>query len=93
VETNIIYKYRDLDAPPGSETTITTKVLDLDPKEVLTSFHLNGQTITLEADDPDEHGDGSREYVILERHPLITQWGGSGAAASILFVVVTDADA
>ncbi len=96
METNIIYKYRAPDALPGDETTITARALDLDLNEVLTGVHLPGETITLEAYDTKQYGEASREYVVLDRHPLITQWGSSGAGssigASILLVVVTDAD-
>ena len=93
METNIIYKYRPPNSPPGNETTITAKALDLDPNEVLLTLHPLGETIALEADDPEKYGEGSREYVVLDRRPLITQWVGSGSATSILIVIVTDADA
>ena len=90
METNIIYKYRAPHAPPGNETTITTKALDLDSNEVLITIHPPGETISLEVDDPVEYGRDIREYVVLGRYPLITQWVGSGAPLAILVVVVTD---
>ena len=91
METNIIYKYRAPDAPLGNETTLTAKALDLDTNEVLITVHPPGETISLEVDDPvEEYGRDIREYVVLSRHPLITQWVGSGAPLAILLVVVTD---
>ena len=92
METNIIYKYRAPHAPPGNETTITTKTLDLDSNEVLITVNPPGETISLEVDDPVEYGRDTREYVVLDRYPLITQWVGSGAPLAVLVVVVTDAD-
>ena len=90
METNIIYKYRAPHAPPGNETTLTAKALDLDSTEVLITVHQPGETISLEVDDPVEYGRDTREYVVLDRYPLITQWVGSGAPLAILLVVVTD---
>ena len=52
METNIIYKYRVPRVAPGNETTITTATLNLNPNEVLTSYHRVGETITLQADVP-----------------------------------------
>ena len=92
METNIIYKYRAPHAPPGNETTLTAKALDLDSTEALITVHQPGETISLEVDDPVEYGRDTREYVVLDRYPLITQWVGSGAPLAILLVVVTDAD-
>jgi len=83
METNIIYKYRAPDAPPGSESTITAKSQDLDPNEVLTVVHPIGETITLEADHP-------QEFVVIARYPILTQFGDHGYIASILFIVITD---
>jgi hypothetical protein len=83
METNIIYKYRAPDAPPGSESTITAKSQDLDPNEVLTGIHQIGETITIDAD-------VSKGYVVVARHPVLTQLGDHGFTASVLFVVVTD---
>ena len=95
METNIIYKYRAPDAPPGSEVTIATKVMELDHSEVLNTLHQPGETIALETYDPNKYGEGSTEYVVLGRHPLVTQWGGlwagSSVGASILVVIVTNA--
>jgi hypothetical protein len=91
VETNVIYKYRDPAAPPGNESTLTTKIEDLNPYQVMTQFHPIGETITLEADNPQDYGDSSKVYVVVDRHPLLTQWGASGYTASILILVVTDA--
>lgn len=57
METNIIYQYRVPRAAPGYETTITPAALDLNPNEVLTSYHMVGETITLQADVPKDYGE------------------------------------
>jgi hypothetical protein len=91
METNIIYKYRDPHAPSGNESTLTTKIEDLNPYQVMTEFHPIGETVILEADNSQEYSEGLKECVVVDRHPLLTQWGAAGYTASILIVVVTDA--
>jgi hypothetical protein len=92
VETNIIYKYRVPRAAPGNETTITTAALDLNPNEVLTSYHMVGEPITLQADVPKDYGEDPKEYVVLQRAPLLTQWSEHGLTLAALLVIVTDPD-
>jgi len=44
----------------------------------------------LQGDDPEEYGEDPKEYVVLNRIPLLTQIGESGYVLSMLLVVVTD---
>ena len=90
METNIIYKYLAPGMPLGHESTITTATLDLNPNEVLSTVHPVGETVALQADDPEEHGEASKEYVVLNRYPFLTQLGDPAYTALILFVIITD---
>ncbi len=40
--------------------------------------------------DPDEYGEKTKEYVVLERSPLLGQIEDSGYSMSALLVIVTD---
>ena len=90
MQTNVIYKYRTPGTSPSNDTTITTKALDLTPNEVLIATHPVGELVTLQGDDPEEYGEDPKEYVVLNRIPLLTQIGESGYVLSMLLVVVTD---
>ncbi len=91
METNIIYKYRAPGAHPHDDTTITTSTTDVEPNEMMRNPHPVGEVISLRADDPNEYGEQPKEYVVLDRFPLLTQMGDSGYRMSALTVIVTDA--
>jgi hypothetical protein len=40
--------------------------------------------------DPDEYGEKPKEYMVLERSPLLAQIEDSGYSVSALLVIVTD---
>ncbi len=90
VEIDVIYKYRAPEAPFRDVTTIATATLEADPNEMLSLPHPVGETVSLRRDD-EEHGEDPKEYVVVDRSPILTQIGEAGYTLSMLFVVVTDA--
>ncbi len=92
MEIDVIYKYRAPEASLGDLTTLATATLEADPNEVLSVPHPVGETVTLQRDDHEEHGEDPKEYVVVGRSPILTQIGEAGYTLSILFVVVTDSD-
>ena len=94
METNIIYKYRAPGASPGDDVTITAVSMELDPRFAEEGIpHPVGETVTLQADDPDEFGEGPRDYEVLQRWPMMAQFGDTNMMMSLLFVIVTDPNA
>ena len=92
-ETNIIYKYRAPGASPDDDDTITAERVDLHPAELVATYHAVGESVTLQADDSTEYGEDPREYVVLQRNPVLTQSGDAGFSLSFLAIIVTDPDA
>ena len=92
----VVYKYL---APKASSTndihdipiTTTTKTLTLD--EML-ALHPRDEIITLLANDPEEYGEGPKEYKVQYRlGPNLIGSRDHGVALWALFVIVTDPDA
>lgn len=92
MEIDVIYKYRSPEASHKDISTIAIATLELDPSEVLSVPHPVGEIVTLQRDDHEEHDEAPKEYVVVERSPILTQIGESGYTLSMLFVVVTDPD-
>lgn len=93
VETNIIYKYRAFGASPDHDRTITTATVDLDLTDLRTT-HAIGETVTLEADNPEKFGEEQTEYTVLHRWSLLSQSDEEiDATLSALVIIVGDPDA
>ncbi len=89
MEIDVIYKYRVPEASLRDVTTIATSTLEADPNEILSVPHPVGETVALLRRD-EEHGEDLKEYVVVDRSPILTQIGEAGYTLSMLFVVVTD---
>ena len=93
METFVIYKYRAPGAPQNNDQTITSETKDLGQNELRADPHVVGETVTLVADDPDEFGEGPREYKVLSRWSVAGHFVRTGVPAPTLTVTVTDPDA
>ena len=65
------------------------------PSEEVLNIHPQGEIITLQADDPEEYGEGPKEYKVQYRFgPRTFRFGDNDYMTLLaLLIVVTDPDA
>jgi hypothetical protein len=93
METGVTYKYRAPRLPlhySDEDTVITSERMDVDVSRAMTHPHPIGEPVWLQAEDPEEFGEGVREYQVILRYPLFSQDAEHGTSLLGLDIIVTD---
>jgi|SRR5829696_2984015 len=90
----IVYKYLAPGATSNNPKPITSTTKKVNSEEVL-NIHPEGEIITLQADDPEEDGEGPKKYKVHYRFgPRMFRFGDNKYSHVLaMLIIVTDPDA
>jgi predicted secreted protein len=94
VEINVIYKYRGPEAPSKDATTIAYDTLEVENlNNILKTPLPGGEIVELHREDLEEQDEDPKEYMVVERYPVLVQVGSASCyTLSALTVIVTEPD-
>jgi len=94
ITVTIVYKYLAPGATSDNDKPITTTTKTVNSEEVL-DIHPEGEIITLQADDPEEYGEGPKKYKVQYRFgPRMIRFGDNVSRSfPALLIVVSDPEA